>query len=135
MRRALVTLFIGSVGAMGSVTYRRPENAAACREVRIPQWTRPARSGDPVWQINTWGCEYDVRTRGQLLYLGLSCGSVIYWRMTEKYEVDLRHPEGIRKIGEAMWDAASVLEPTIGGVWTQTQRQRGEANVKFPKSG
>jgi hypothetical protein len=131
MRRALVTLLIGSVWAMGSVTYRLSENAAACSEVRIPAWTRPAGSDDPAWQINTWGCEYDVRTQGQLLYLGLSCGGALYWRMMEKYAVDLRHPEGIRKIGEAMWDTASVQEPTIGGVWADSPRQQGDANAKF----
>lgn len=135
MRRVLVTFLIGSVWAMGSVTYRVSENAAACSDVRIPAWTRPAGSGDPAWQINTWGCEYDVRTRGQLLYLGLSCGSALYWRMIEKYAVDLRHPEGIREIGEAMWDTASVQEPTMGGVWADSPRQQGDAGAKFPKSG
>jgi hypothetical protein len=111
MNRTLFSLLVSCICASGTLTYRVTENAAACSEVRIPKWTRQAGGGVDLWPISTWGCEYDVRSQGKTIYIGLSCGSVTYWRMMEKYGVDLSHTEEIRKIDEATWDAGTVLEP------------------------
>src|SRR5579862_5288578 len=112
MNRALCIFLVCCLSAEGRVTYRVTENASACTEVRIPKWTRRAQGGDPLWQIDAWGCGYDVRTNGTSVYFGLSCGGAAYWRMTEKYAVDLNHPESIRQIDEATWEAGSVLDPS-----------------------
>ena len=96
----------------GRVTYRVTENAGACVEVRIPKWTRPETGDEGPWPVSSWGCEYDMRSKGgSQIYIGLSCGSVSYWRMKEHYAVDLNHSKDVRRIENDRWDAAPVLEP------------------------
>jgi hypothetical protein len=107
-----MALLISSTCWAESVTYRVIGNAQACAEIQIPKWTRPAKGGDSTWPVGTWGCQFDVRNAGGAsIYIGLSCGSSIYWRMQEKYSVDLSNPKNIRKIDEPKWDAAIALEP------------------------
>lgn len=126
--RLLLALLVSCTCWADSVTYRVTENAAACTEVRIPKWTPPVRDGDRYWPVGSWGCEYDVRSAGGAsLYLGLSCGSTVYWRMKEKYVVDLNNPQGIHPIDEGSWEASTVLEP-----W---KHYGNPASARFPPSG
>jgi len=108
---ALVSLFVMHTCWAANVTYLVSENAGACHEVRIPKWTRPANATLP-WPTSTWGCEYDIRSPGlAAIYIGLSCGSPSYWRMKERYMLDLANPQNIGPVDDGSWEAAAVLEP------------------------
>ena len=112
LRRTLASVFVTHACWAASVTYLVSENAGACHEVRIPKWSRPKAHSGELWPVSTWGCKYDLRAPSQAsIYVGLSCGSVSYWKMNERYSVDLASPENVRPIDEASWNAAPVLEP------------------------
>jgi hypothetical protein len=138
MNRCLFVLLVCCAAAMGRVRYQVTGNASTCSEVRIPRWTRPAAHANDSRDIDSWGCEYDVRRQANTIYVGLSCGSTGYWRMQEKYVVDLAHPGQIRKIDEAVWEAGPVLEPSNGAGFDQYQTQQKPFEYRgktFPTSG
>ena len=115
-----------------------PKNAEACHEVRIPKWTWPVNPTLPL-PVSTWGCGYDLRTPNQRsIYIGLPCGSGSYWRMNERYSVDLGNPQNIRPVDEDRWEAAAVREPEHARPLEQATYQPNGLQYRshlFPKSG
>jgi hypothetical protein len=131
MNRVLFALLFSSVFAPGSVTYQVTENASTCGEIRIPKWTRPARTADTilsltsrpdVFVVDSHSCGYDLRKRGDTLLIGLSCGYVTWWRMVEKYSIDLARPEAVRLVDEHTWETATALDRR-DGVWDAYLKQ------------
>jgi hypothetical protein len=135
---ALVSLFASHICCAANLTYLVSDNAGACHEVRIPKWTRPQDQAEP-WPVSSWGCGYDLRSPSQTsVYIGLSCGSSGYWRMNEKYRIDLGNSRSVSAADGGSWDTAAVLEPENPRSLEQATYQPSGLQYRshiFPKSG
>jgi hypothetical protein len=128
-----LTLLVCSAFAMGEITYQLSGDTAACSEIRIPKWTRPPKVDDFL-AVASHSCGYDLRKSVDAILIGLSCGYSMKWRMSEKYVVDLRHPESIRLVDENTWETATVLDRGTDGFWNAFLKE-GASPSRLAKSG
>jgi len=110
LQQTLASLFVSHACWAASVTYAVSENSGACHEVRIPKWSPPPADSTEPWSVSLGNCQYELRTPSQAeIYVGLSCGTQ-YWKMNERYSVDLSNSRNVRPIDETSWNAAPVVE-------------------------
>ena len=139
MRLTLFALIAACLTAnAGNITYRVADNPKACVEVRIPKWTAPPARGQDFHYIDRGICDFDVRSAGQsALYIGMSCGSVLRWRVKETYALDLRQPPAVRRIDSKAWEETPVLVPSADSPVPVNYMADGVRyqDRLFPKSG
>lgn len=140
MRQTLLAFWMSCLGVTAaSVSYQVTQGASACREERIPGWTKPKDFS--VYGYDISRCRYDFRTSdGSQIYVGLSCmlenGS---WKGSpEKYAFIPLTSRSAKRINETEWESGSLLRPIEAG-WEQARRPeigyvefRGK---RFPKTG
>jgi hypothetical protein len=93
------------------ITYQVTGDPGACHEVHLGKISVP-RGVAAMEDLNTNYCHYEVRvTGGTEVYLTSACSNLhaAWIASPQKYAVDLRRPDRVRRIDEKAWDAATVL--------------------------
>ena len=118
VRTSAAYLSLGLSVFASKITYEVSGNPGACHEVHLGKLS-VSRGVASMEYVNTGYCHYEVRAaRGPEVYLTATCTDLRYsWIASQqKYAVDLRHPDKIRRVDEKTWDDAPVLPWSVASL-------------------
>lgn len=129
----------------GGISYLVTLNAAACHDVHLGRFSIPLESKGLMSGVDSAHCRYEVRSgREAELYVGVLCtgagpvpGQGVIWPSApEKFAIDLSRASKVRRIDEATWKSAPILERSDhGGPPSADERGYRYNNHLFEKSG